>query len=298
MLLHFGAVDWEATVFVNGTTVGTHRGGYDAFTVRHHRRADAGDGPQELVVSRLGSDRHRHAAARQAGEPAARHLVHVRHRHLADGVDRAGAPTRHRRAHARAGHRRRRRCASRSTSARADARTPTSSAVALDGTREVAAARGAAGQPLALPMPNAKLWSPDSPSLYDLKVTLSTRGGDAVDEVTSYFAMRKSSLCKDADGVLRLCLNNKPLFQFGPLDQGWWPDGLYTAPTDEALRYDIEVTKKLGFNMARKHVKVEPDRWYYWARQARPARLAGHAEQRRSRGTAHRRNRRRSSSAS
>ncbi len=85
------------------------------------------------------------------------------------------------------------------------------------------------------------------------------------DDVTSYFAMRKISLCKDDGGAPRLCLNNRPLFQVGPLDQGWWPDGLYTAPTDEALRYDIEVTKQLGFNMARKHVKVEPDRWYYWA---------------------------------
>ena len=99
-----------------------------------------------------------------------------------------------------------------------------------------------------------------------LTVALARRGGAGTsDEITSYFAMRKSSLCKDAGGITRLCLNNTPLFQVGPLDQGWWPDGLYTAPTDEALRSDIEVTKRLGFNMARKHVKVEPDRWYYWA---------------------------------
>jgi hypothetical protein len=76
--------------------------------------------------------------------------------------------------------------------------------------------------------------------------------------------MRKISLGKDKAGITRIFLNNKPLFMFGLLDQGWWPDGLYTAPTDEALRYDIEVTKKLGFNVARKHVKVEPARWYYW----------------------------------
>ena len=76
--------------------------------------------------------------------------------------------------------------------------------------------------------------------------------------------MRKIALGKDAAGVNRLMLNNKPLFQYGPLDQGWWPDGLYTAPTDAALKYDLEMTKKLGFNMLRKHVKVEPDRWYYW----------------------------------
>ena len=84
------------------------------------------------------------------------------------------------------------------------------------------------------------------------------------DEVTTYFGMREIAVARDADGINRLFLNNQPLFQFGPLDQGFWPDGLYTAPTDEALRYDIEMTKKLGFNMARKHVKIELDRWYYW----------------------------------
>ena len=80
----------------------------------------------------------------------------------------------------------------------------------------------------------------------------------------SYFGMRKVEVRKDAAGVNRIFLNNAPLFLIGPLDQGWWPDGLYTAPTDEALRSDIETLKKLGFNMCRKHVKVEPARWYYW----------------------------------
>jgi hypothetical protein len=113
-------------------------------------------------------------------------------------------------------------------------------------------------------LPNPKLWSPDSPFLYDLRVSLM-RNGKSLDEVKSYFGLRKSSLGKDESGLTRLMLNNKFVFQFGPLDQGFWPDGIYTAPTDEALRYDIEMTKKLGFNMARKHVKVEPARWYYWA---------------------------------
>ena len=88
--------------------------------------------------------------------------------------------------------------------------------------------------------------------------------GRICDRVTSYFGMRKISLEEDTKGVNRLFLNNEPLFQFGPLDQGWWPDGLYTAPTDEALRYDLEVTQQLGFNMLRKHVKTEPQRLYYW----------------------------------
>lgn len=108
----------------------------------------------------------------------------------------------------------------------------------------------------------SKLWSPESPFLYTIEVE-ATLDGQVVDRVTSYFAIRKISLGKDEQGVTRIMLNNKPVFQYGPLDQGFWPDGLYTAPTDEALRYDIEMTKKLGFNMIRKHVKVEPARWYY-----------------------------------
>src|SRR5690606_22551970 len=108
-----------------------------------------------------------------------------------------------------------------------------------------------------------KLWSPDSPHLYDVKLTL-TRSGQKIDEVGSYFGMRKIALGTDQQGARRLYLNNEPLFHIGPLDQGWWPDGLYTAPTDEALKYDIEITRELDFNMARKHVKVEPSRWYYW----------------------------------
>ncbi|MHA1148686.1 MAG: glycoside hydrolase family 2 protein [Promethearchaeota archaeon] len=108
-------------------------------------------------------------------------------------------------------------------------------------------------------IPNQKLWSPDNPFLYELEVSLL-----AVDKVKSYFGMRKISIKEDESGNKRLALNNKILFQYGTLDQGYWPDGIYTAPTDEALRYDIEITKELGFNMIRKHVKVEPARWYYW----------------------------------
>jgi hypothetical protein len=107
-------------------------------------------------------------------------------------------------------------------------------------------------------------WSPSSPTLYAMTVQVR-RGERIIDTVTSYFGLRTIEAKPDEAGVMRMFLNHKPLFQFGPLDQGWWPDGLYTAPTDAALKYDIEITKKLGFNMARKHVKVEPDRWYYWA---------------------------------
>lgn len=108
-----------------------------------------------------------------------------------------------------------------------------------------------------------RLWTPEDPFLYNLRVTLH-KGDKVVDQVTSYFAMRKFSTAKDENGIVRLMLNNEPIFMFGPLDQGWWCDGLYTAPCDEALKYDIQKTKDFGFNMIRKHVKVESARWYYW----------------------------------
>lgn len=107
------------------------------------------------------------------------------------------------------------------------------------------------------------LWTPDDPFLYNIDVFLY-KDNKIVDHVTSYFAMRKFSTAKDENGIVRLMLNNEPIFMFGPLDQGWWCDGLYTAPCDEALKYDIQKTKDFGFNMIRKHVKVEPARWYYW----------------------------------
>jgi beta-galactosidase/beta-glucuronidase len=133
----------------------------------------------------------------------------------------------------------------------------------MDNGKTLLTEKSAISQAIELNIENPKLWSPDSPFLYDIEVTLYTNGV-AIDKVKSYFAMRKSSARRDKNGIMRLQLNNKDVFQFGPLDQGWWPDGLYTAPTDEALKYDIQKTKDLGFNMIRKHVKVEPARWYTW----------------------------------
>jgi beta-galactosidase/beta-glucuronidase len=140
----------------------------------------------------------------------------------------------------------------------------------LDGKKRIQTAKltttiskGGSSLRMSLHVPRTKPWTPDSPHLYGLRLTLLD-DGRRVDEVESYFGMRKISMARDDKGRLRIQLNNQPYFMLGPLDQGFWPDGLYTAPTDEALRYDIETLKKLGFNMARKHVKVEPERWYYW----------------------------------
>ena len=130
------------------------------------------------------------------------------------------------------------------------------------GETAVAETEALSGAPAELHLPEPKLWSPDSPFLYDMSIAL-VRNGRTLDEVRSYAAMRKFSTGRDRSGVMRLLLNNRPLFQFGPLDQGWWPDGLYTAPTDEALAFDVVKTKELGYNMIRKHIKVEPARWYW-----------------------------------
>ena len=132
----------------------------------------------------------------------------------------------------------------------------------FEGRKQVASGKGEAGSDIYLKVKEPKLWSPDDPFLYDVKVVVKD-GGKKVDEVSSYTAMRKVSVNKDGFGTLRISLNNKPIFCVGPLDQGWWPDGLYTAPTDEALAFDVIRTKELGYNTIRKHVKVEPDRWYY-----------------------------------
>ncbi|WP_353182364.1 glycoside hydrolase family 2 TIM barrel-domain containing protein, partial [Parapedobacter lycopersici] len=133
---------------------------------------------------------------------------------------------------------------------------------AWNGTAKIAEETVPVGTDALLPIANARHWSPTDPFLYDLKVAL-IRGNKPIDETSGYFAMRKISMGKDGNGIQRILLNNEFRFQYGPLDQGWWPDGLYTAPTDEALLFDIKKTKAMGFNMIRKHIKVEPARWYY-----------------------------------
>ena len=116
-----------------------------------------------------------------------------------------------------------------------------------------------------LNVPDMKTWSPDSPYLYGLRITVS-REGNVIDQINGYTAMRSISAKKDSspNKYKRMALNGENLFHYGPLDQGWWPDGLYTAPCDEALKFDIVKTKEMGYNMIRKHIKVEPARWYYW----------------------------------
>ena len=253
VLLHFGAVDWEATVTLNGKKLGTHRGGYDRFTFDV---TDAlKDGEQELLVAVWDpADGGTQPRGKQVRKPEGIYytpttgiwqtvwLEPVPKASIA-GLkvvpDVAGSAV-----HVTVrGH---------------DADGQEVKIVARAGGKDLAEASGKVGETVTLKIPEPHLWSPDDPFLYDLSAEL---GGDRVE---SYFGMRSIAVGPDDKGVTRLLLNGKFVFQVGPLDQGFWPDGLYTAPTDEALRYDIEMTKKLGFNMARKHVKVEPARWYYW----------------------------------
>jgi len=259
LLLHFNAVDWECAVFVNGTFCGRHQGGYDPFYF-DITGALVPQGDQELVVAVWDpSDKGYQPRGKQILEPQGIWYTavtgiwqsvwlepvpraHIRNLALTPDIDKGVLRL----------------------SATVDGAAPGDEivAVALDGAAPVAGSAGQPGAPFEIPIENAKLWSPDSPFLYNLTVSL-TRGGQTLDEVQSYFGMRKIAVAKDDRGINRLFLNNQVLFQLGPLDQGWWPDGLYTAPTDEALRYDVETTRAMGFNMARKHVKIEPLRWYY-----------------------------------
>ncbi|MGW3160051.1 PA14 domain-containing protein [Streptomyces sp. NPDC001089] len=254
--LNFGAVDWRAEVYVNGTKVAEHQGGYDKFSADVTAALKPGR-TQELIVGVYDPTDAQGGENPPVGkqrldpsgiwytpssgiwqtvwmEPVASDHVDslkltpdVKNSRLTvepQGV-RSGVPV---------------------------------TATAYAGHKKVATVTGRTGQPLALKIVNPHLWSPDDPFLYDLKVTVGA------DRVGSYFGMRSIAVEK-VDGTPRTVLNGKPVFMMATLDQGFWPDGLHTAPTDEALAYDLKMHKQMGFNAVRKHIKVEPDRWFYWA---------------------------------
>ncbi|MER7867728.1 LamG-like jellyroll fold domain-containing protein [Streptomyces cellulosae] len=257
--LNFGAVDYQARVYVNGQKVAEHTGGYNAFS------ADITDalkskGPQEIVVAVTDTGGPDQPVGKQSTspggiwytqssgiwqtvwmEPVAETSIDnvvttpdIDTRTLAVTVQSAGASAR----------------------ARVEA-------VARDHRGKVVGkVTGPAGKQLKLPVANQHLWSPDDPYLYDLDVTL--KDGRSTDTVDSYFGMRKIGV-EDVGGYKKLVLNGKPVFSLATLDQGFWPDGLYTAPSDDALAFDLKAHKQLGFNAVRKHIKVESPRWFYHA---------------------------------
>lgn len=247
LLLHFGAVDYEAVVYVNGKEAGKHTGGYTAFTlditglvkagendllVRVYDPTDQGVGPHGKQV--LSPANIYYTASSGIWQTVWLEKVpkdYVERLTLTPNIDRKEL--------------------------RVTVHAAGNLPVVLTATGTTV--KGLANRELVLPVKNMRLWSPGDPYLYDLTVRLGS------DEVKSYFGMRKISVGKDASGVERILLNNKAYFNLGTLDQGFWPDGLYTAPTDEALAFDIKAIKAMGFNTIRKHIKVEPARWYYWA---------------------------------
>ncbi|MDR0892345.1 MAG: beta-galactosidase [Mediterranea sp.] len=261
VLLHFGAVDWKADVWVNDVKVGGHTGGYTPFSL-NITGALATKGTNQLVVRVWDpTDHSEHPRGKQVSKPEGIWYTAVSGIWQTVWLEPVGKDY----------------IARLKTTPDIDQHTVTVEALTgdepasaservevtlLDGKKTVARGAALGGVPVELTMPaDAKLWSPESPFLYDMEVTLY-RDGKVADRVKSYTALRKFSIGKDKEGITRLQLNNKDYFQFGPLDQGWWPDGLYTAPSDEALAYDLQKTKDFGFNMVRKHVKVEPAVWY------------------------------------
>ncbi|WP_304249975.1 glycoside hydrolase family 2 protein [Phocaeicola plebeius] len=258
VLLHFGAVDWRTDVWVNEVKVGSHTGGFTPFSFDI---TEALQGKNNTLMVKVWdpTDKGYQPRGKQVSRPEGIWYTpvtgiwqtvwlepvsesYIQDLRITPDIDNS------------------------LLSLKALVKDATSKDLVevkvFDGQQLVAQGKSINGECVQVAMPeNAKLWSPESPFLYTLKVSLK-QGGKLVDEVSSYAAMRKYSSKRDANGIVRLELNNKPLFQFGPLDQGWWPDGLYTAPTDEALLYDIQKTKDFGFNMIRKHIKVEPARWY------------------------------------
>jgi len=260
ILLHFGAIDYESEVFVNGKRVGLHLGGYDPFT--YDITAMLSGKTQDELIVRVFDPTQRGGQPRGKQNTEPRGITYtpttgiwqtvwlepVNAAYIEDlviipDIDAGQLKLK-----------------VSSTKARHDARVE----VVVKAGHAIAVRTSApTNNEISIPISNPKLWSPESPFLYTLELTLK-QDSRAIDKVSSYFGMRKLHV-DDADGQKKLLLNNKFVFQIGPLDQGFWPDGIYTSPTDDALKDDIVQMKAMGFNMVRKHIKVEPARWYYWA---------------------------------
>ena len=272
LMLNFEAVDWQADVIVNDIQVGRHTGGYTHFSFDITPYLKSGD--NTLVVRVEDStDNDFQPRGKQVREPKgiwytavsgiwqSVWIEPVAKAHVADYY-----------------------AVSDIKAGKVDVTVTTEGALEGDvvkvelleggvgystdnaSGKVIARGKTVPGGTVTLPVEDPRLWSPDSPYLYGLRVSV-VRGGKTIDAVNGYTAMREVSLFVKNKNTKLMALNGQPLFQFGPLDQGWWPDGLYTAPTDEALRYDVQKTKDFGFNMIRKHIKVEPSRWFYYCDQ-------------------------------
>jgi hypothetical protein len=256
LLIHFGAVDWQATVYLNGIKVCSHSGGYTAFScditdalktsneliLKVYDPTDKGMGPHGKQLLNPGNIYYTPTSGIwQTVWMECVPANHIESFRITPDIDKSQLNVK--------------------------VTAPNGFSIimiARDHNNGVFKTKGKTGEVISLKIKDAHLWSPDNPYLYDLTLRL-LKDNIVMDEVKSYFGMRKISIQKDDKGIERIALNNKPYFNLGVLDQGFWPDGLYTAPTDSALKFDIEAIKAMGFNTIRKHIKVEPARWYYYA---------------------------------
>lgn len=244
LLLHFGAVDQEAAVYWNGRLLGRHMGGYNAFTL------DATDalGPCNSLVVRVHDDTDASFHSRGKQKTRRGGIWYTPQSGIWQTVWMEAVPRHYIESL---------RIVPLFDQSAVEVMVRCSQPLQCEATVDGRTVPFTSGEPARIPMPDFRAWSPEDPYLYDLSVTLGE------DRVESYFGMRKMEVRADRGGVKRLFLNGEPYFQSGLLDQGYWPDGLYTAPSDEALIYDIQTAKAMGFNLLRKHIKVEPMRWYY-----------------------------------
>lgn len=260
VLLHFGAIDYSSEIFINGVQAAWHYGGYDPFTVDVTEKLFA-EGEQELtVVVTDSTDSGGQPVGKQSLNPHAIWYTgvsgiwqtvwleavpqsYISGYHCEPDLDKSRVIVR--------------------AELQGERRKDLKLIARVNGENFKAESSGKPGTPLMLRIANPHAWHPNDPFLYDLELELVDDTGHRIDYVKGYFGLRKISVEKDPKGVPRLYLNNQPFFQLGLLDQGYWPDGLYTAPSDEAMVFDIATAKKMGFNLLRKHVKVEPQRWYY-----------------------------------
>lgn len=257
VMLNFGAVDWSAEIWVNDIKAGSHTGGYTPFSLDITDALKPGANtitvkacdPGQSVKHPIGKQHDVAESIWYTNQSGIWQTVwlepvgdsHIARLKLTPDIDRKVLTVE-------------------TFTDGAEDVVVEATLTCPDGSRS--SAKALATQSFEIPMPDdAVLWTPDTPQLYPVSVRL-VRKGKTIDKVDSYTAFRKFSIARQPDGNVRLTLNNKPVFHFGPLDQGWWPDGLYTAPSDEALKFDIVKTKELGFNMIRKHIKVEPATWY------------------------------------
>lgn len=262
LILHFGAVDWQTTVFVNNIEVGIHTGGYTSFDfdITDAVRQDS----NELVVKVFDpTDEGYGPHGKQALYPENIYYtassgiwqtvwlekvsdVYIKSIKVTSDIDKSVAEL------------------NLNLSSNKDLAEYSLVVEVKEGKKTIVNRTFQCTDPIRFSVKNQKLWSVDTPFLYDLRVTLF-RKKSRIDEVQTYFGMRKIKIAKDENGYERIFLNNKYTYNLGVLDQGFWPEGLYTAPTDEALAFDIKMSKAMGFNTIRKHIKIEPDRWYYHA---------------------------------